>query len=387
MKIVFLSNYFTHHQLYLSEALNSLQNSQYFFVENTDMTDERKKLGWGIENFPDYVVHPVKTLNEKEKLQELINSADVVIQGSAPEDLLNHRKSAGELIIRYSERIYKSGFNIIRWPVRVLKFWSRHTKYKNQYLLCASAYTSRDFALNGTYINKTYKWGYFPETKNYVLEKLTGQKDSNLILWCGRFIDRKHPDDVIEVAKRLKQDGYSFQIKMIGTGDMQERLKDCIESENLQDCIQLTGSMKPEKVREYMERAGIYLFTSDFNEGWGAVLNESMNSGCAVVASHAIGAVPFLVDHKQNGLIYENGNLADLYNKVKYLLDNPDEQKRLGEAAYHTIADLWNAEVAAERFIHFIDEIKDHGYCALYESGPCSRAKIIRNNWFKEKDF
>lgn len=51
--------------------------------------------------------------------------------------------------------------------------------------------------------------------------------------------------------------------------------------------------MKASEVRSYMEKADIYLFTSDFNEGWGAVLNESMNSGCAVVASHAIGSVPF----------------------------------------------------------------------------------------------
>ncbi len=50
----------------------------------------------------------------------------------------------------------------------------------------------------------------------------------------------------------------------------------------------MLGAMSPDKVRAYMERADVFLFTSDFNEGWGAVLNESMNSGCAVVASHAM---------------------------------------------------------------------------------------------------
>ena len=33
-----------------------------------------------------------------------------------------------------------------------------------------------------------------------------------------------------------------------------------------------------------MEQADIYLFTSDRNEGWGAVANEAMNSACAMVA-------------------------------------------------------------------------------------------------------
>ena len=31
------------------------------------------------------------------------------------------------------------------------------------------------------------------------------------------------------------------------------------------------------------------------------------------------------------------------------------------------------------------DEIEDHGYCDIFEDGPCSKAKIIKNNWFKRE--
>lgn len=55
------------------------------------------------------------------------------------------------------------------------------------------------------------------------------------------------------------------------------------------------------KVREHMEDADIFLFTSDYNGGRGAVLNESMNSGCMVAASHAIGSVPFLLEDGKRG--------------------------------------------------------------------------------------
>ena len=34
-----------------------------------------------------------------------------------------------------------------------------------------------------------------------------------------------------------------------------------------------------------MEKADIFLFTSDRREGWGAVANEAMNSACALVVS------------------------------------------------------------------------------------------------------
>jgi glycosyltransferase involved in cell wall biosynthesis len=78
--------------------------------------------------------------------------------------------------------------------------------------------------------------------------------------------------------------------------------------------------MAPEAVRDHMEAADIFLFTSDFNEGWGAVLNESMNSACAVVASHAIGSVPFLLKDGENGFIQ---TLLEMYAEtVNVLTDN-----------------------------------------------------------------
>ena len=102
-----------------------------------------------------------------------------------------------------------------------------------------------------------------------------------------------------------------------------------IRSKGVEDCVEMLGAMSPDEVRAYMERADVFLFTSDFNEGWGAVLNESMNSGCAVVASHAIGSVPFLIKDGVNGLIYENGNQKHFENRsVDCWTMTPIEERR-----------------------------------------------------------
>lgn len=132
-------------------------------------------------------------------------------------------------------------------------------------------------------------------------------------------MDWKHPDDAIKVAKLLKDSGYDFHLDMVGTGEMENTLKSMADSMNLNDYVTFTGPVQSDKVRGFMERAGIFLFTSDRQEGWGAVLNESMNSGCAVVASHAIGSVPFLMKNKANGLIYPSGKIEKMFEKVKYL--------------------------------------------------------------------
>lgn len=377
MKIVFISAYFSHHQKPFSEAMYNLLDNQFSYIETSKMSEERLKLGYKPET-----ASYVRSVDEQTSM--LIEDAEIAIFGGAPRNLIDSRLNKNKIVFFYSERIYKSGYDIWKFPARLITFWKNYGKYKNLYMLCSSAYTAFDYARHFTFLNKTYKWGYFPETKKYDIDDLVKSKRKNVILWCGRFLDWKHPDDAIKIAKRLKDDGYSFDFRIIGTGQMEESLKNMISKYQLQDYVHMLGSMTPEQVRENMEEAGIYVFTSDFNEGWGSVLNESMNSGCAVVASHAIGSVPFLIKNNENGLIYKNGDLDSLYNKVKYLIDNPDKQEVFGKNAYHTIVDLWNAEVAAQRFLKFSEEIEKYGYCDLYDDGPCSRAEVIKNDWFRE---
>lgn len=382
MRIVFISNYFNHHQKYISNEFLK-KCASYNFISTSEMRDERKKLGYGETIIPDYVNQYNST--NKTLLSELIGDCDVAIIGSAPQELINNRIKNNKLIFRYSERPFKLKRSGIKYIPRFIK-WHLHNPFgKPIYLLCASAYTYYDYSQYALFSRKAYKWGYFPEMKRYDVDRLLEGKNKTRILWCGRFLDWKHPDDVLTIVKRLKAEGYSFELNFIGTGEMEDQLKIRAAEASLDGYVTFLGSMKPSQVRSHMEQAGIYLFTSDRQEGWGAVLNESMNSGCAVVASHAIGAVPYLVKNNENGLIYQSGNVDMLYEKVKYLLDHPEEQKRLGKAAYRTITETWNAEVAAQRLINLAQHILNGEESPdLYENGPCSRAEIIKDDWFHE---
>ncbi|HBY71540.1 MAG TPA: hypothetical protein DEG06_04770 [Lachnospiraceae bacterium] len=384
MRIVFLSNFYNHHQGPLSESMNRLTEGNYHFIETEPIQAERENMGWGIANYPHYVRRLYDNENERAFCKRLIDEADVVITGSAPEYLIKGRLKKNKLTFRYSERIYKAGCKRYELPARRILYHFRHGRYDNLYLLCASAYTASDYAKTGTFLNKAYKWGYFPEVKQYKnIDSLISNKKQNSILWVARFIGYKHPETCIQIGRRLRDEGYQFEINLIGNGINEAEVQSLIDANNLQNFVHLLGAMPPDKVREHMETAGIFLFTSDFNEGWGAVLNESMNSGCAVVASHAIGSVPFLIKHDKNGLIYQNGNLEDLYQKVKWLLDDPSKQKKFGKQAYKTMVNHWNADLAAERFIQLAQEILNGNKSPdLFPVGICSKAEIIKNDWW-----
>lgn len=263
-------------------------------------------------------------------------------------------------------------------------------------MLCASAYTPRDFSLVGAYKGKTFKWGYFPEVKRQDTDRLMQKRTTSQltglkyppvsILWAGRLIGWKHPEAAIYVAEQLKQNGYRFDMQIIGNGEMQEQLQRMIRDKQLDDCVHMLGAMSPEAVREHMEAADIFLFTSDFNEGWGAVLNESMNSGCAVVASHAIGSVPFLIQDGVNGLVYKNGNQHQLEERVEKLIRDSNYRKQLGMNAYESIVNVWSAEVAAKRFVELSETLlKGESANTLFAEGPCSKAKILKNDWYSSR--
>ena len=356
MKIVTVSNYFNHHQKPLSEALYKITQGQFFFVATSPMSEERKKMGWDSANKPSYVLDVSACKEDEDKALRVIEQADAVIWGDAPIKYVKNRLKKGKLTFRCTERIFKKGFSFKEYVPRAIKHRLLNWPCRKQFLLCMSAYAAGDYAKMGLYKGRAYKWGYFTETKQYDLQKLLDKKRENkeiFILWTARMIPLKHPEHALYVAERLKNDGYKFQMKFIGDGELITDLQHTAENKHL-DEVAFLGSMTPEEVRNYMEKANIFMFTSDQNEGWGAVVNEAMNSGCAVVANNAIGSVPYLIEHGKNGLIYDNGDICSLYANVKSLCDNQQMRETLGIAAYKTITDEWNAENAAHLLVDWV---------------------------------
>ena len=374
MKLVFLSNFFNHHQKPLSDALYRLTDA-FCFIETEEIPQERVKMGYAFDARPAYVASFFRQ-EERTHCEQALANADVVVFGSAPEVLFRQCHREGRLLFRYSERPLKNGAEPLKVLPRLVRWHWRNPPCARIYLLCASAYTASDYAKYGLFCGRAFKWGYFPPTQQYdTAEALLSKKNPLRILWAGRFLQWKHPDDAILVASQLKDAGYRFSMDLIGAGVMEPILQKMILQLNLSDCVHMLGVKTPEEVRRHMEKAGVFLMTSDRYEGWGAVVNEAMNSGCAVLASDAAGATPYLIRDGENGLIYHSGDVRELEDKLAQLLMNPPYAKQLGVDAYETISTLWNAEVAAERLIRLSETIlSGDRYPDLFREGPCSRA-------------
>lgn len=386
MKIVFISNYINHHQKPFSDHMYSILGSNYCFIQTEPMEEERVNMGWGLD--VTQIPYVIELQKDEDKARVRIEEADAVIFGGTERfDLIRKRMDDNRLTFINSERIYKEGQWKFISPKGLVRKYKDYIKYrkKNIFLLCCGAYVASDFHLIHAFPDKMLKWGYFPpfmpEDIENVIHAREKQMDSTGVtelIWAGRMIELKHPEHAIETVRLLVEEGYSVHLTMAGAGAMEEELKKTVEEHKLNQNITFTGFCKPEEIREYMRKASVFIFTSNFIEGWGAVLSEAMNSGCAVVSSRAAGATGFLVQDGYNGFSFPYKKFPELYEKVKYLLDNKEARCLFSKKAYDTIAYSWNAHIAAERMLVFCERFMETGRISYEAEGILSPAKPIR---------
>lgn len=376
MKISFYSNYLNHHQIPFCNEMYRMLGNDFKFIATEPMENERVSLGWGTNMVYPYEIRSYEHKDAFELGLKLGMESDVVITGSAPEIFIAERIKKNTLTFRYSERFFKKGAWQLLNPRTLLSCYSYHTHYRNKnlHMLCASAYTASDAALLLAYPNKTYKWGYFTEVKTHEFADLESKKTNENVslLWCGRFIDWKHPEKSILVLEKLIENGFNCQLSFVGDGPLLGNIKSMAKGMGLSDRVVFHGAMAAGLVREHMEKANIYLFTSNRREGWGAVLNEAMNSGCAVAASYEAGATPYLVQHGINGFVYKNSDTLELYRVVESLVKSAELRKQMGSNAMASMANLWNPRIAAERLIELSDGLLNVQKVE-FADGPCSR--------------
>ena len=419
-----VSNYISHHQLPFSDAMFELC-MEYSFVQTMPMEQKRIDMGWAVD--PTTIPYVIESYKEPDKARRAIDEADLLIVGwIEDETIVSGRLRSGKPVFRISERIYREGQWRFISPKGLARKYREHISLKKYpvYLLCNGAYVASDYKLIGAYPHRKYRFGYFPpfrkvenvselqgkkaklhtlnieHPEELPIQGLVLTKEEINIVWAGRFIELKNPGFMIRLADDLNRRGIRFHIHMIGSGELEEELKAEAEYRLIDHYITFHGMLSPEATRDVMEKCHIHIFTSNYLEGWGAVVNEAMNAGCAVIANEEVGCAPYLIRNGSNGLTYQ-ASYEDMLDKVMSLVNYPGKIADLGINAYRTIADEWNGEVAAKRVIEAYEKIKsacdrddladknrlvrvqDFGFA----SGPLSVAPVIKPGFFKGSKF
>ena len=379
MKLVFYCNYLNHHQVLVADELYKQLGGDYAFVATLPRNEKELKGGADYSSRP-YCILAGESHEAHERAIEIARTADVCVFGACSQEYAVERarqKDCG-LSFEMGERWLKRGWINVLSP-RLRQWWMnymRYYHYKPFYKLCSSAFVAKDDEKLGAYKGRHYKWGYFTGVDcDFVVEASSDVSTTEItpLMWCSRFLSLKHPELPILMAQKLKKEGLQFVLDFYGSGEVEQKTRDMASRLGLDDVVKFHGAIPNDQVLKEMRRHKIFLFTSNRFEGWGAVANEAMSQGCALVGSDAIGSVPYLVDNCRNGMIFKSGDVDSLTDCVRTLIENRSLLEDIRHNAVATMQTMWSPAVAARNLLKLIEDIKNGRPCSIKE-GPCSKA-------------
>ncbi len=354
--LVYVSAFVSPHTMPFGVALTH-HYDRVVFINTMTLTQERKQMGYDIT---DTRVEIRQYSEEPELCRQLIDEArDVILAGTAFH-LIASRIQKGKRVFIAHERIFKKGILKLLDPRtwKIARF-CRSVRSKPVYLLAIGENAAKDFRFLGFEKKKIFRFGYFPALSAYSQEQLQKPEGKCRVLWVGRFVDFKRPLMAVKAFKGLED---TFTLTMAGNGALWEETKAYARKKGI--AVTFLGNLSAKEVEEQMLQSHILLSTSHKGEGWGAVINEGMNRGCAVVCSKQIGCAGSLAT-KENAVLYKTGSIRDLRKALK---EAAQRQAELGQAGYETVCNHFNAEVAAQRFAKLAENRNPD-----WESGVCAR--------------
>lgn len=139
---------------------------------------------------------------------------------------------------------------------------------------------------------------------------------SPTILYASKFTKRKRAEDLLNAYNKLKDP--KPNLLFVGVGEEELRLREL----SLKMClnkVKFLGFKNQNELVDLYAISDIFVLPS-VNETWGLVINEAMNSGCAIVASDKVGAAADLIKPKINGYIFKSKDIPELICAIEFCL-------------------------------------------------------------------
>lgn len=159
------------------------------------------------------------------------------------------------------------------------------------------------------------------------------------VLYASKFMERKHPDVVIEAVRRLRAEGLEVDALMVGSGEMEAALK-AQGAKVPGHPIGFPGFINQQELPRLYGACDIFTLPSEA-EPWGLIINEAMCGGMPILASDEIGSVADLVGDGDNGLLFPAGDVDALTAALRKLVIEPKLIEKMGKRSLARISE-WN---------------------------------------------
>lgn len=139
----------------------------------------------------------------------------------------------------------------------------------------------------------------------------------------GRLNPQKGFDRLLEVCRKLKEEGFSFCLRLIGTGEEEAKFKEFIEKNNLKNFIQLIGFQS--NPYPWVKNSDVFVCSSRV-EGFSTAVSEAIILEVPVITTDCSGMDEILENGKYGEIVAND--TESLYVGLKKMLSDPAEITR-----------------------------------------------------------
>jgi len=180
--------------------------------------------------------------------------------------------------------------------------------------------------------------------------------DESSIVYFGRLSREKGLFTLIEAMRGIP----GLTLKIVGEGPIKENLISKAESLGLIN-VKFLGYKRGDALKDEIKKSMFAVVPSEWYENNPRAVIESFALGKPVVAAR-IGGLPELVSDNINGITFESGNPADLREKIKRLMSNPESVFEMGRNARRYVEEELNSGEYYEKLMEiYAIVIADHG--------------------------
>jgi glycosyltransferase involved in cell wall biosynthesis len=184
----------------------------------------------------------------------------------------------------------------------------------------------------------------FEETLNLELleqikSKINKKEGETILVTTSRLVEKNAIDDVIKALSLLPQ---SVRFVICGGGELDEYLKNLTKELDLENRVMFVGNVSREETPIYRKLSDIFVRPSR-SEGLGNSFASAMAARMPIIATQEGGIAEFLFDEIRNsdkkptGYAVDKDSPEQIAEKVKYIITNPDNVKKVTENAYELV--------------------------------------------------
>lgn len=149
-----------------------------------------------------------------------------------------------------------------------------------------------------------------------------------LLVYAAEFSKRKNQQFLIRAVAKLREDGCSVKLLLLGDGALMNNCKQQVKELHLQSEVIFVGYTPETSMYYQMSDACV---SSSRSEGLPFNIMEAMASGLPIVATRVKGHTD-LVEHGENGFLFEIDSLEQCVSQIKLLHDNSELRTKMGKA-------------------------------------------------------